>query len=228
MSQEGTQVMVASDFRTLMKTEYHGMKNAICWDRILDGDFEEIVQKLTLKESVTVISEVDLLKLNLSERGRCARDMILQDMRLLTDNGNQPVLNLLSHYERDDSLEFIPADVYSYHVDKSPVGTDTILCTYYGAASDILPNDQALQKILIPEIRQKLMSIYEGGEEDFQYFLEENFLDMHYAALPDAQPIYMSTGQMWRIAVDSPDLPVPPCIHRAPEEKGQLRLLLIC
>lgn len=228
MFEDGSQVVVVSDFQTLIGTDYQGVQNAICWDRNLEGDFEEIVKKLTLKESITEISEEDLLKLNLTERGQCARDIILQDMRLLSDNGNQPVLNLLSHYERDDVLDFISTDVYSYHVDRSPVGTDTILCTYYGETSDILPNDQAQQKILIPEIREKLISIYDGREEDFQSFLEENFFDMHYAALPGAQPIYMSNGQMWRIAVDSPELPVPPCIHRAPDEEDRLRLLLIC
>jgi len=45
--------------------------------------------------------------------------------------------------------------VYSYHVDRSPIATDTFLCTYHGAASDLIANEQALQKILIPEIREQ-------------------------------------------------------------------------
>ena len=89
-------------------------------------------------------------------------------------------------------------------------------------------NDQAIQKIRIPEIREQLMAIHDKGEDSFQEFLEEHYFDMHYAALPGATPIYMKRGQLWRIAVDSPDLSVAPCIHRAPDEKGQLRLLLIC
>lgn len=228
ISQYSSQVLVVGDFQTMMETEFQGCQNAICLERDVEGDFEEIVRKLTLVEPITEISEDDLLKLKLSDQGQIARNQILQDLHLLSESGNQPMLNLLSHYERDDSLDFISTDVYSYHVDRSPVGTDTILCTYYGAASAILPNDQANQKILIPEVRDQLRIIYDGPDEGFEIFLEENYFNLHYAALPDAQPIYMKNGQLWRIAVDSPDLPVPPCVHRAPEEKDQLRLLLIC
>ena len=66
-------------------------------------------------------------------------------------------------------------DVYSYHIDRSPIETDTFLCTYYGAASDILPNSQAQQKISISEIRNKLKALYDGPEAEFGNFLEENF-----------------------------------------------------
>ena len=55
----------------------------------------------------------------------------------------------------NQEFDFIPTDVYSYHVDRSPIATDTFLCTYHGAASDIIANDQAEQKILIPEIRNQ-------------------------------------------------------------------------
>ncbi len=85
-----------------------------------------------------------------------ARDIILKDMQLLTDMGASPLLNLLKHYERDEELDFISTDVYSFHVDRSPIETDTFLCTYHGAASDIVPNDRVEQKVLIPEIREKL------------------------------------------------------------------------
>jgi hypothetical protein len=77
-------------------------------------------------------------------------------MQLLSDFGASPTLNLIQNYERDDELNFISTDVYSFHVDRSPIPTDTFLCTYHGAASEILPNDQVEQKILIPEIREKL------------------------------------------------------------------------
>ena len=127
--------------------------NAICWSRNLTGDLKEIVAKLHLKENITEVSIEDLLALRLSENGHLARENILKDMQLLTDFGASPSLNLLKSYERDDELDFISTDVYSFHVDRSPIGTDTFLCTYYGAASDILPNDQVEQKILIPEIR---------------------------------------------------------------------------
>ena len=132
-------------------------------------------------------------------------------------------------YERDDELDFISTDVYSYHVDRSPIATDTFLCTYHGAASDILPNDQVEQKILIPEIRLKLQELYDGPESEFDAFLEEYFFDLHYQPKSNATPVNLGMGHLWRLAVDHPTQQVLPCVHRAPVEKdGEYRLLLIC
>ena len=203
--------------------------NAICWKRNLVGDFAEIVAHLQLKENITELGIDDLLELQLSEKGNLARAIILSDIQLLTDYGAAPSLNLLKNYERDEEFDFISTDVYSFHVDRSPVATSTFLCTYFGAASDILPNDQATQKILIPEIREKLKALHEGKEEDFENFLEEYFFDLHYEPKPNAQPINLGQGHLWKLAVDAPGQQVLPCIHRAPiENEGELRLLLIC
>lgn len=223
------QVEVVSTFAELVNTHFQGNKNAICWHRNLVGDFKEIVAKLELKENITEISTEDLLALELSEQGDLARDIILKDMQLLTDMGASPVLNLLKNYERDEELDFISADVYSFHVDRSPIETDTLLCTYHGAASDIVPNDQVEQKVLIPEIREKLKALHDGPEAEFESFLTEYFFDLHYQPKPDAQPINLGIGHIWRLAVDHPTQKVLPCVHRAPvENDGEYRLLLIC
>ncbi|MDU5774154.1 DUF1826 domain-containing protein, partial [Acinetobacter sp.] len=175
------------------------------------------------------ISIEDLLALPLSEQGDLARDIILKDIQLLTDMGASPVLNLLKYYERDDELDFISTDVYSFHVDRSPIETDTFLCTYHGAASDIVPNDQVEQKVLIPEIREKLRALHDGSEAEFESFLAEYFFDLHYQPKSNAQPINLGTGHLWRLAVDHPTQKVLPCVHRAPvENDGEYRLLLIC
>ncbi|OCA74622.1 DUF1826 domain-containing protein [Chryseobacterium arthrosphaerae] len=223
------QVKVVSTFSELVNTRFRGMLNAACWYRNLDGDFKEIVSKLQLEENITEISREDLSALQLSENGNTAREIILNDLQLLSDLGAQPSLNLLKCYERDDEFDFISTDVYSYHVDRSPIGTDTFLCTYHGAASDIIPNDQAVQKILIPEIREKLKTLHNGLESEFEAFLKENYFDLHYQANPGAQPINLGSGHLWRLAVDHPDQPSLPCVHRAPvENDGEYRLLLIC
>ncbi|EHU1305770.1 DUF1826 domain-containing protein [Acinetobacter baumannii] len=223
------QVEVVSTFAELVNTHFQGNKNAICWHRNLIGDFKEIVTKLKLKENITEISTEDLLALELSEQGDLARDIILKDMQLLTDMGASPVLNLLKNYERDEELDFISTDVYSFHVDRSPIETDTFLCTYHGAASDIVPNDQVEQKVLIPEIREKLKALHDGPEAEFESFLTEYFFDLHYQPKPNAQPINLGIGHIWRLAVDHPTQKVLPCVHRAPVEKdGEYRLLLIC
>ncbi len=223
------QIHCVTNFQDLVSTPFHGNINAICWTRKLQGDFSEIVKKLELKGNITVLEEEDLFKLQLSEQGQLAREIILNDLQLLKAHGASPILNLIKCYERDDNYPFFPTDVYSFHVDRSPVPTDTFLCTYYGESSEILPNSQAEQKVLIPEIRDELKKIYRGAEEEFESFLSEHFFDLHYKPKPDARPISLGLGNLWRLAVDYPGRPVLPCVHRAPNETtGQNRLLMIC
>ncbi len=223
------QIEVVSTFPELVSTKFYGEMNAICWSRNLIGDFDEIVNKLELKENITEISTDDLLALNLSKHGQLARETILNDIQQLTNFGASPSLNLIKCYERDNEFDFISTDVYSYHVDRSPIETDTFLCTYHGASSDILPNDQVEQKILIPEIREKLKHLHNGSENQFTIFLEEYYFDLHYQAKQNAQPINLGLGHLWRLAVDHPTQQVPPCVHRAPiENDGEYRLMLIC
>jgi len=224
-----TQIKTVSSFSELINSHFQGDMNALCWYRNLVGDFEEVVNKLELKENITEVSVENLLALQLSEKGDFARERILTDIQLLTDLGASPCLNLLKSYERDEDLDFISTDVYSYHVDRSPIETDTFLCTYYGPASDILAHDQVEQKILIPEIRDKLKKLYNGPDAEFETFLSEFFFDLHYQPKPNVNPVNLGVGHLWRLAVDHPTQQVPPCVHRAPAEKdGEYRLLLIC
>lgn len=223
------QIRLVDSFEDLVNTPFQGLNNALCWKRDLAGDFKEIVEQLELEDDITEVSIEDLQALELSAQGQIARDIIIQDMQLLSAQGALPSLNLLKCYARDDDFDFIATDVYSYHVDRSPVATDTFLCTYFGAASDLIANDQVEQKILIPEIREKLKALYDGPDSGFEAFLAEYFFDLHYQAQPDAQPINLGVGQLWRLAVDHPTQQVLPCVHRAPlENAGEYRLLLIC
>ena len=223
------QIHCVTNFQDLVSTPFHGEINAICWTRKLPGDFSEIVKKLELKENITVLDQEDLFELQLSEQGQLAREILLNDLKVLKAHGASPILNLIKCYEKDDSYPFFPTDVYSFHVDRSPVPTDTFLCTYYGESSEILPNSQAEQKVLVPEIRDELKKLYLGADEEFESFLSEHFFDLHYRTKPKANPISLGLGHLWRLAVDHPESQVLPCIHRAPKEKtGQNRLLLIC
>ncbi|WP_294303030.1 DUF1826 domain-containing protein [uncultured Chryseobacterium sp.] len=223
------QVAVVSSFSELVETGFRGAINALCWPRNLKGNFEEIVSKIQLKENITEISADDLLALQLSDEGNAAREIILNDLKQLANLGALPSLNLLKCYERDEELDFFSTDVYSYHVDRSPIGTDTFLCTYHGPASDIIPNEQVTQKIFVPEIREQLKKLHDGPEAEFEDFLKDYFFDLHYQPNPGAQPTNLGNGHLWRLAVDHPDQKVLPCVHRAPvENEGEYRLLLIC
>ena len=229
LSHTAHQIHCVTNFQNLVTTPFHDDINAICWSRKLSGDFSEIVKKVESTENITVLQEEYLIKLELSDQGQLARDILLNDMKVLKAHGASPILNLIKYYERDDSYPFFPNDVYSFHVDRSPVQTDTFLCTYYGESSEILPNSQAEQKVLVPEIRDELKKLYSGADEGFESFLSEHFFDLHYQAKPHASPISLGLGHMWRLAVDYPESPVLPCVHRAPQEKtGENRLLMIC
>lgn len=214
-------------FSDLTSTPFREEMNAICWERELTGNFEEIVNALPFDGTIKEVSREELSALSLSEQGQHARETVLNDLSLLEEHGVSPVLNLIKSYERDDF--FFSTDVYSYHVDRSPIPTSTFLCTYHGASSDILPNDQAEQKITIPAIRNQLKAFHDGADEAFDDFLKEHFFDLHYQEKEGAQPINLGNGHLWRLAVDHPDSPCLPCVHRAPQETdGKIRLLLIC
>jgi len=229
LSHPEKQIFCVDNFQDLVSTPFHGTTNAICWNRKLMGDFSEIVNKIELTGNIAVLEQEELIDLQLSEQGQLARAILLNDLQLLTAQGASPILNVIKSYDRDDAFPFFPTDVYSFHVDRSPIPTDTFLCTYYGASSEIVPNSQAKQKVLIPEIRAELKKLYNGPDEGFETFLSEYFFDLHYQAEPDAQLIQLGLGHLWRLAVDYPESPVTPCLHRAPMEKlGENRLLLIC
>jgi hypothetical protein len=227
VSNTENQIHYVTNFEELVTTAFFGDVNAICWRRKLVGDFSEIIKKVKLNSNLVELNEEQLLKLELSEQGQLARELILNDFELLKTHGASPTLNVIKCYEKDES--FFPTDVYSFHVDRSPVPTDTFLCTYFGEASEILPNAQAQQKVLVQEIREELNKLYDGKVEDFESFLTEHFFDLHYQPKAKAQIINLGIGHLWRLAVDHPQSKVLPCVHRAPNEKaGENRLLMIC
>lgn len=228
ISPTGNQIHLVSTFQDLVSSPFHGNINVIGWERNLKGDFSEIVEKLDVNENITEVDEEELRELELNEQGQLARLVLLNDLKLLKEHGALPTLNLIKYYDRDDSYPFFPTDVYSFHVDRSPIPTDTFLCTYHGDSSDILPNSQAKQKVLIPEIREELKKLHRT-DNDFETFLRDNFFDLHYQANPNSHEINLSKGHLWRLAIDHPESKVLPCIHRAPKEtSGQSRLLMIC
>lgn len=131
---------------------FQGAKNALCWNRSLKGDFSEIAKKVVCNGNIASISPKELFAVQLSEEGNLASEMLLCNLKLLEDYGAAP-LNVIENYERDEDVPLLPTDVYSFHVDRSPVPTATFLCTYFGAASDFFAKRTSNTKRLVPEIR---------------------------------------------------------------------------
>ena len=217
-------------FHELLTTPFADGVNALCWPRVLPGDFAEVVKLLGPGEGIVPLDEEILRSLPLSEAGRVAAGVMLKDHRLLREKGLEPELNCIHHYRRSESHGPIATDVLSFHADSATAETDTWLCTYHGAPSEGIPNEDAILKANLPEIRAELLRLHGGpDDETFREFLTDHCYDLHYAPLADTHPWSFGIGNLWRIATDWPGSPVPPCIHRAPETQSgdPVRLLLI-
>lgn len=225
-----TCVKVVRSFAELLATPFAGGVNALCWPRMLPGDFGEVVAQLGAGEGIVPLDETRLNTLALSKAGRTARDQLLADLQLLRAQGLAPELNCIHAYPRDADAAVVPTDVYSFHADSAPVETSTWLCTYHGPASEGLRNEDVQRRADVPATRAALLQEY-GGADDagFREFLSENCYDLHYAPVAGARPWSFGLGHLWRIAVDWPGSPVPPCVHRAPATRpgDPPRLLLI-
>jgi hypothetical protein len=221
---------MVSSFDELLATPFVDGVNALCWPRTLVGDFAEVVELLGPGEGITRLDEVQLRALPVSAAGRVAVELMLEDQQRLREQGLSPELNCIHGYPREEEPGVVRTDVYSFHADSAPVEADTWLCTYHGAASEALRNDEAQQQVDIPAIRGALLEEFRGEEGDeFLQYLSEQCYDLHYTPLPGAQAFSFGVGNLWRIALDWPGSAVPPCIHRAPATLGgdPPRLLLI-
>jgi hypothetical protein len=222
-------VRQVQSFEELRTTRFADDVNALCWERTLPGDYAEVIAKLGPGEGIVPLEDERIRALELSPAGQLAAEAMLADQTLLRDHALAPSLNCIYDCVRGTDAGQVPTDVMSFHVDSAPVEVDTWLCTYHGACSEGLRNEDALLKVSIPEIRAALLKEYGGMDNaGFKEFLHEHSYDSHYAPMPGATPYPFGTFALWRIATRCPSSPVPPCIHRAPENKpGSPRLLLI-
>lgn len=216
-------------FEALRTTPFADGVNALCWERTLPGDYAEVIAKLGPGEGIVALEDERLRALDLTPAGRLAAEAMLADQELLRRHDLAPSLNCVYDCVRAPDAGTVPTDVTSFHVDSAPVEVDTWLCTYHGACSEGLRNEDALLKVEIPEIRALLLKEYGGADDEgFAEFLHEHSYDSHYAPKPGAKPYPFGTFNLWRIATRWPGSPAPPCVHRAPENHpGSPRLLLI-
>ena len=234
-------------FEELVTTRFEDGVNALCWERELPGNFAEVVNGLGggtgLGVGITTLEEERLRELSasVSDAGRMAIRVMLEDLRRLRECGMEPVLDAVNGYEPKEQPGPVRTDVCSFHADSATAETDTYLCTYHGASSEGLRNEEAVRRVEVLETRAKLWEMWKAEEqgrererergqeqdqdqgqeeEGFREWLSENCFDLHYAAAAGARPFSFGVGNLWRIAVEWPGCAVPPCIHRAPEPGG--------
>ena len=210
-------IKVVTSLDELVSTPFQNGINALCWPRTLPGDFRAVAEALGTDEGIVTVDESSLEDLVLSEAGKVARDILLADQQSLRSFDLQPNLDCVHGSPRGEPQGLFHTDVHSFHVDTATVPADTWLCTYVGASSEGLRNDEVQRRVEDPTTRAELVRLY-GGSDDagFLEFLAANFYDLHYAPLPGAQPFSFGVGNLWRIAIEYPGCWVPACIHRAP------------
>jgi len=217
-----------------LRAPMRGERNAVRWRRTLDCDFAELAHLADALEPDAERVPLDdaqlaALRANASVAGQLAIDAVLADLGLLREHGHEPTFELLRRYERDPDPD-LPVDVHSFHVDTANAPAETILCTYHGDPSEVLPRALATRRIDEPELRARLRRRFGDGDEvAFAAWLVENAFALHYAPLPGAAPFACGRGELWRLAVDHPGSAATACIHRAPPHRADAgpRLLLI-
>jgi len=224
-------IMVVDSFDALVNATLGPVVNAVCWPRVLEGDFGAVAQCLASEDEIVSLDEAALLSLRqqLGVNGWQAAEQMMADLQRMADLGLQPSLECVPRYARDEGA-IVPTDVYSFHADRATVQADTYLCSYNEAASEGLRNEDALRRVDMPEVRAQLMAeCARDGETDFDTYLRTHCYDLHYAARAGASPFSFGIGNLWRLAIEYPGCPVVPCIHRAPETAPGRppRLLLI-
>lgn len=213
----------------LFATPFAGERNVVRWVRTLPGDFAEIARLVDGIESDADRVEVHedtlrSLRRAASDGGRAAIDVLQRDLALLRERGHEPQLEWLRRYRRDDDPD-LPTDVHSFHVDTANVPTETILCTYFGAPSEVLPRRDALPRLADPALRSRLRARFAAertgltaadADAAFAEWLRERFFDLHFEPRAGAGPWSCGVGALCRLAVQHPGAAVPAAVHRAP------------
>ena len=182
-------IKIVKSLDELASTPFRDGVNALCWPRKLPGDFRTVAEALGTDEGIVTVDELSLADLTLGEAGQVARDILLADQQSLRAFDLQPNLDCVHGSPREAPEGLFHTDVHSFHVDTATVSADTWLCTYVGATSEGLCNDEAQQRVDDPATRAELLRLH-GGPDDvgFLEFLATNFYDLHYTPLPSAQP----------------------------------------
>jgi hypothetical protein len=233
---DATWLATVTTAEAFFATPFAGDRQTVRWTRLLPGDFAEVARLAdTIDRGAERVPLDDdtlaTLRRHAHPDGCAAIDALLLDLELLRQHGHEPDLEWLRRYRRDDDPD-LPTDVHSFHVDRADVPTETVLCTYYGPASEVLPRRDARRRVDEAALRARLRARFaaeqsaDDGEHAFVAWLAERSYDLHFAARDGAAPLAFDTFDLCRLAVQHPGSAVAACVHRAPAAAGA-RLLLI-
>jgi hypothetical protein len=206
-----------ASFHELVTTPFADGVNALCWPRALPGDFGEVVRLLGANEGIVTLDEARLRALPVGAAGRIAVSILLEDQQRLRDHGLSPSLDCIHAYPRDEEPAVVPIDVHSFHADSATVETDTYLCTYHGAASEGLRNEEARRHVDDPRPSPNCANTWAAIPRPSSSPSCTNWVTT--STTPPPRRLSRSV-LAWAISGASPwstrAVPVPPCIHRAP------------
>ena len=72
-------IKVVRSLDELVSTPFQDGVNALCWPRLLPGDFRAVADALGTDEGIVTVDESSLECLPLSDAGKVARDILLAD-----------------------------------------------------------------------------------------------------------------------------------------------------
>lgn len=233
-----SRVQVVDTLETLLTQPFGYGANAMCLPRNFDVDIEDgfnelaqmLVTGMSEDDDLVAVDEHLLKTLPVSSAGRRAALVLCEDLLCLREHGRDPTLNCIRAYATDDRGLPIATDVMSFHVDRADIEVDTFLCTYAGAPSELLDNDDATRLIDDHAIRSMLRAATGAPDDDaFADIIRHGSFDLHYRPKPGARVFSCGRFALWKLAVAWPGARVPPCIHRAPSTTpaDPPRLLLI-
>ena len=78
-------IQVVGSFEELVTTPFAGGVNALCWPRLVPGDFGEVVAQLGVGEGILTLDDARLRKLALSDAGRASVEVLLADQQRLRE-----------------------------------------------------------------------------------------------------------------------------------------------
>ncbi len=188
-------IQQVNSFEELSETPFERGLNALCWPRVLAGNFGQVVDELgRSNDGVVKIDERMLARLALAADGKLAAEAMRTDLQRLRELDLEPELNCITAYPRDPGT--VPTDVYSFHVDEAPIeNRHLVVYLLWTRERRVAQHDQALACLEIEALKNALWQQFRGSDATaFDTYVKEHSYHLHYRAKPGARPGLLVLG----------------------------------